>query len=116
MSIAMSRVDHRSNAGFSNKQKAAIQGEGGGRALLRQRMLDAGEVALASGKRLSREIKAKTQMRYRLRHPDGAYVNMNLSGETAAALNGWIGFAHQLDAVRRQRPDLAEYRTVIVMP
>lgn len=114
-SIAIERVDHRDHgAGFAQKMRA--QAAGGGATLMRQKMMAAGDVRMASPNRLGREIRAKSQVRYRLRHPDGAYVNLDLSGEVDCAVHGWIGFAHQLEAVRRKRPDLAEYRTVAVPP
>lgn len=114
-SIAIVHVDHRDHgAGYAQKLRA--QAAGGGAAHMRMKMMAAGEVTLASPQRLGRQIRAKTQVRYRLRHPDGPYVNLDLSGETDTAAYGWIGFLHQLDAVRRLRPDLAEYRTVLVLP
>ena len=114
-SIAIERVDHRDHgAGFA--QKLRTQAAGGGNAHMRQKMMAAGEVRLASQARLSREIQAKSRVRYRLRHPDGTYVNIDLSGETGLAAHGWIGFQHQLEAVRRLRPDLGEYIAVPVEP
>lgn len=74
------------------------------------------EIKPASPQRLARQIRAKNAVRYRLRHPDGAYVNLDLSGETSVDAYGWIGFLHQLEAVRRSRPDLAEYRSIAVLP
>ena len=113
--IAIQHVDHRDHgAGFA--QKVRTQAAGGGTAHMRQKMMAAGEVRLASANRLGREIRAKSQVRWRLRHPEGAYVNLDLSGEVGAAAYGWIGFGHQLAAVRRKRPDLAEYRAVPVPP
>jgi hypothetical protein len=108
-------VDHRDHgAGFAHKQRA--QAAGGGIVYLRQKMMAAGEVPMASRQRLSREIQAKSRVRYRLRHKDGAYVNLDLSGETTVVAHSWIGFQHQLEAVRRKRPDLAEYREIPVEP
>ena len=113
-SIVIDKVDHRVNAGFSVKQRAALAGSG--HALMRSALRGPGEVAMASAKRLHREIRAKTKVRYRLRHPDGAYVNADLSGEVAGTVYAWIGFASQLDWVRANRPDLAGYVTVTVLP
>ncbi len=116
--IAIAPVDHRDHgAGYASKVRAQLAG--GGAALMRHKMRAAGEVVMASQARLSREIQAKSRVRYRLRHPDGAYVNLDLSGETDpkdGPTYAWIGFLHQLEAVRRQRPDLAEYREVPVEP
>lgn len=112
--IAVKTIDHRNEGGFAHKQRAALAG--GGYAYMRTKLMAAGEVPLASKQRMGREIRAKSQVRYRLRHPDGAYVNMDLSGETEHRSLAWIGFQHQLDAVRRKRPDLAEYRHVEVPP
>lgn len=113
--IAIIPVDHRDHGGgFASKMRA--QAAGGGMALMRQKMRAAGEVPMASQNRISREIQAKSRVRFRLRHPDGAYVNLDLSGETANRDHAWIGFLHQLEAVRRLRPDLADYRDVPVEP
>ena len=113
-SITVERSDHRLTGGLATKLQ--VTAAGGGRAYLRTKMAGAGEVTLASQARLSREIQAKSRVRYRLRHKDGAYVNMDLSGETNSPAYAWIGFLHQLEAVRRKRPDLAEYRDVPVEP
>ena len=113
--VAIVPVDHRDHgAGFASKMRA--QAAGGGTALMRIKMRAAGEVVMASQGRMSREIQAKCRVRYRLRHPGGGYVNLDLSGDTDNATYGWIGFLHQLEAVRRLRPDLAEYREVPVEP
>ena len=113
--IAITPVDHRDHGGgFASKMRA--RAAGGGAALMRTKMRAAGEVIMASPSRISREVLAKSRVRYRLRHRDGAYVNLDLSGETRNADYAWIGFLHQLEAVRRLRPDLAEYRDVPVEP
>jgi hypothetical protein len=113
--IAIVPVDHRDHGGgFASKMRA--RAAGGGAALMRHKMRAAGEVIMASPARLSREIQAKSRVRYRLRHPDGAYVNLDLSGETTDRNYAWIGFLHQLEAVRSTRPDLADYRDVAVEP
>jgi hypothetical protein len=113
--IAIVPVDHRDHGGgFASKMRA--QAAGGGTALMRHKMRAAGEVIMASQARISREIAAKSRVRYQLRHPDGVYVNLDLSGETTDRNYAWIGFLHQLEAVRHLRPDLAEYRVVPVEP
>jgi hypothetical protein len=113
--IAIVPVDHRDHGGgFASKMRA--QAAGGGMALMRSKMRASGEVIMASQARISREIQAKSRVRYRLRHRDGAYVNLDLSGETTDRNYAWIGFLHQLEAVRQKRPDLAEYLDVPVEP
>lgn len=113
--IAITPVDHRDHgAGYASKVRAQLAG--GGAELMRHKMRAAGEVPMASRTRLNREIQAKSRVRYRLRHPDGSYVNLDLSGATDKAAHAWIGFLHQLEAVRRKRPDLSEYRDVPVEP
>lgn len=114
-SIAVERVDHRDHGGGHALKMRARHG-GGGNALMRGNLRAAGEVVMASNSRISRELQAKSRVRYRLRHADGAYVNLDLSGETNQPAHAWIGFLHQLEAVRRTRPDLAEYRELPVEP
>ena len=65
---------------------------------------------------MARQQQAKTRIRYRLQWPDQSFVNCDLSGVVPKARDGWIGFLHQLEAVRRSRPDLADCKAVIVFP
>lgn len=65
---------------------------------------------------MGRQIRAKNGVRYQLRRRDGAYVNIDLSGEATCSTNGWIGTASQLEAVRLLRPDLAEFTVVPIYP
>jgi hypothetical protein len=70
----------------------------------------------AGGARKMREWRAQHNVRFRLRRPDGAYANIDLSGFCSPGQERWIGFANQLEAVRRARPDLADCIAVEVMP
>ena len=114
MSIAVPKGETNYLGGVAHKLRA--RAAGGGHAYQRERLAARGEVLLASAQRLGREAWARSQFRYRLRRADGVYVNLDLSGETREAAQAWIGFAHQLDAVRRRRPDLAAFRTVELPP
>ena len=116
MTIAVGKVDHRSHQGGGLAHKILAKEAGGGHALMRSKLLASGDVAMASRVRLGREARARTTVRYRLRHKDGSYVNLDLSGETRQVAHAWIGFAHQLEAVRHARPDLSDYVAIPVHP
>ncbi|MET3925572.1 hypothetical protein [Devosia sp. 2618] len=113
-SIAVTTRDTNWMGGVAHKLRA--RAAGGAHAYLRDRLVAKGEPLLASKTRMGREAWARTQCRYRLRNSDGLYVNIDLSGTTENVADSWIGFAGQLDAVRAQRPDLAGFRTVELLP
>lgn len=114
MSMAVSVRDNRFMGGAAHRLRA--RAAGGGHEYMRQRLVANGEVLLASKTRMGREGWARSQWRYRLRHADGSYVNMDLSGTTMDVRGAWIGFAGQLETVRSRRPDLADFRTIELPP
>ena len=114
MSVAITARDTNWMGGVAHKMR--VRAAGGGHSYMRDKLRERGEVLMASPTRLGREAWARGQWTYRLRHPDGAYVNADLSGETDDVHQAWKGFAHQLDTVRDRRPDLADYRTVELPP
>ncbi|HEV7344171.1 MAG TPA: hypothetical protein VGN60_00870 [Devosia sp.] len=113
-SIAVKSASSRETAGMAHKLR--IRAAGGGHEYLRKNLAACGEPMPASKTRLGREAWARSQYRYRLRHADGSYVNLDLSGTTTDVRCAWIGFGAQLDAVRRSRPDLSAFRTVDLPP
>jgi hypothetical protein len=113
-SIAISRTEHNQQGGIAFRLRA--KAAGGSRNLMNAALAARGEPRQASADRLRKEAHAKTRERYRLRHRDGAYVNLDLSGETDNVHRAWVGTLTQLQNVRRRRPDLVEYRTITLPP
>lgn len=71
---------------------------------------------MAPGRR-GLEISARTRVRYRLRDPDGqGWLHLSGKGLTSVAAYAWIGFAHQLAALRTRHPELKAFRAVEVQP
>lgn len=65
---------------------------------------------------LVRQARARTQMRYQLQDANGDWANIDLSGLAETAKEGWIGFAGQLETVRRVYPQFAVFKVVPVFP
>lgn len=65
---------------------------------------------------LVRQARARSQMRYRLQDAAGNFANIDLTGVAETANDGWIGFAHQLEAVRRIHPEFAAFKVAVVFP
>lgn len=71
----------------------------------------------ASPGRRGLEISARTRVRYRLRDPDGdGWLHLSGTGLTSVEAYAWIGFAHQLAALRNRHPELKAFRAVEVQP
>ncbi|QMV00137.1 hypothetical protein GHV40_00935 [Devosia sp. D6-9] len=70
----------------------------------------------AGPERHGRNVRARTTCRYRLRAPSGEYVRLDLGGLIASTDYAWIGFASELEAVRRKHPEWADCAVVEVKP
>ncbi|GGF38490.1 hypothetical protein GCM10011321_31770 [Youhaiella tibetensis] len=74
------------------------------------------ELPAAGPARHARNVRARTTSRFMLRAPSGEYVRFDLGGLVTRRDHAWIGFASELEAVRRKHPEMAAYAVIVVKP
>lgn len=74
------------------------------------------EARPASPESWGRTIQSLQQTRFRLQRDDGHYLRLDTEGFIADRAYAWIGFAHQLQALLKKRPDLAALTVERVPP
>lgn len=74
------------------------------------------EIQSASPERMTRNVRARDGVRYRLQAADGKYLRFDTHGHAERAVDGWVGFGHQLKRLLELRPELEVYRVIEVRP